>query len=248
MVKSDAKVERFADADALAGALAAEIAARLTRATASRGRASLLVSGGHSPIRLFGVLRKQALDWARVVIALADERWVDTAKPESNERLVREGLLREKAAAARLIGLKNSAPSPLLGADAAWEGLAEVPRPFDVTVLGMGGDGHTASLIPGSPGLRAALDPSAPAACVAMWSPTAPHERLSLNLSALLDSRHVSLLILGGQKLRTYGMACSGGSLEEMPIRGILHQQRVPVGIFWAPTTDAKAAIGGSAG
>jgi 6-phosphogluconolactonase len=240
MVKSNGKVERFADAEALASALAAVIAARLTRATASRRRASLVVSGGHSPIRLFGELRKQELDWDRVVIALADERWVDPADPGSNERLVREGLLREKAAAARLIGLKNSATSPLLGADAAWKGLAEVPRPFDVTVLGMGSDGHTASLFPGSPGLRSALDPSAPAACVAMWSPTAPHARLSLNLSALLDSRHVSVLILGEQKLRTYGKACSGSSVEEMPIRGILHQPRVPVDVFWA-ATDTKS-------
>ena len=248
MVNSNGKVERFADADALAGVLAREIAARLARAIASRARASLLVSGGHSPIRLFGQLRRQELDWTRVVIALADERWVDSADPGSNERLVREELLRENAAVAQLIGLKNSAPSPLLGADAAWEGLAEVPRPFDVTVLGMGKDGHTASLFPGSPGLRAALDPSAPAACVAMWSRTVPHARLSLNLSALLDSRHVSVLILGGEKLRTYELAHSGGSVAEMPIRGILHQQRVPVGIFWAPTTNAKSMSGESAG
>ena len=248
MVKSNGNVERFADADALAGALAAEIAARLRHATASRGRASLLVSGGHSPIRLFRELRRQELDWGRVVVALADERWVDPAEPGSNERLVREGLLREKAAAARLVGLKNSAPSPLLGAHAAWEGLAEVPRPFDLTVLGMGADGHTASLFPGSPGLRTALDPSAPPVCVAMRAPTSPHARLTLNLSALLDSRHVSVLILGEEKLRTYAVACSGSSVEEMPIRAILRQQRVPVGIFWAPTQDAKSMIGESVG
>jgi 6-phosphogluconolactonase len=248
MAKSDGKVERFADAPVLAGTLAAEIAARLKGAIASRASASLLVSGGHSPIRLFEELRRQELDWARVIIALADERWVDPTEPGSNERLVRETLLREKAAAARLVGLKNSAPSPLLGAHAAWERLAGLPRPFDATVLGMGADGHTASLFPGSPGLRMALDPSARPACVAMSSPTAPHPRLSLNLSALLDSRHVSVLILGEEKLRTYAVACSGTSAEEMPIRAILRQQRVPVGIFWAPTMNTKSMSGGSGG
>jgi 6-phosphogluconolactonase len=228
-------LEQYADSDAVARALAGDIAARLTRALAGRGHASLLVSGGHSPAQLFDALCTQELDWSRVFIALADERWVDPGETGSNERLVRERLLREKAAAARFTGLKNSAPSPLLGADAAWDALAKVPRPFDVTVLGMGDDGHTASLIPGSPGLRSALDPDASPACVAMWSRTAPHERLSLNLSALLGSAHISVLILGEQKLRIYRTACSGRSVEEMPIRGILHQERVPVEVIWAP-------------
>jgi 6-phosphogluconolactonase len=228
-------LEHYTDADAVARALAGEIAARLTRALAGRGHASLLVSGGHSPALLFDALCTQELDWSRVFIALADERWVEPHEAGSNERLVRERLLREKAAAARFVGLKNPAPSPLLGAEAAWEALAKVPRPFDVTVLGMGDDGHTASLIPGSPGLRDALDPNAPPACVAMWSRTALHERLSLNLSALLQSAHISVLILGDEKLRLYRMACSGRSVEEMPIRGILHQERVPVEVVWAP-------------
>jgi 6-phosphogluconolactonase len=228
-------LQQYADSDAVARALAGNIAARLTRALAGRSHASLLVSGGHSPAQLFDALCTQDVDWSRVFIALADERWVDPREAGSNERLVRERLLREKAAAAQLIGLKNSAPSPLLGAGAAWDAFAKVPRPFDVTVLGMGDDGHTASLIPGSPGLRQALDPNASPACVAMWSRVAPHERLSLNLSALLGSAHISVLILGEQKLRIYRTACAGHSVEEMPIRGVLHQQRVPVEIIWAP-------------
>jgi 6-phosphogluconolactonase len=228
-------LERYADTDAVARSLAGDIAARLTRALTGRGHASLLVSGGHSPARLFDALCTQELDWSRVVIALADERWVDPHEQGSNERLVRERLLREKAVAAQFVGLKNPAPSPLLGAGAAWDAFAKVPRPFDATVLGIGDDGHTASLIPGSPGLRAALDPNAIPACVAMWSQTVPHERLSLNLSALLGSSHISVLILGEQKLRVYRAACAGRSVEEMPIRAILHQERVPVEVVWAP-------------
>jgi 6-phosphogluconolactonase len=213
--------------------LAREIATRLSRACVTRGRAALLVSGGRSLIRLFEELRTQVLDWSRVCIALADECWVHPEDPQSNERVVREVLLRENAAAAQFVGLKNSAPSPVLGADAAWEALAKVPRPFDVTVLGMGDDGHTASLFPGAPNLPQALDRSAAGACVAMWSRSAPHARLSLNLSALLDSRQIWILILGEEKLRAYRTACSSDSVEEMPIRGILYQERTPVEVIW---------------
>ncbi|HEX5458933.1 MAG TPA: 6-phosphogluconolactonase [Steroidobacteraceae bacterium] len=239
MVQSSAELRRFADADTLARTIAGEIAVRLTRACADRGRAALVVSGGRSPVRLFEELRRQPLDWSRLFITLADERWLDASAAASNERLVREALLRGKAAAARFVGLKNPASSARIGAATSWEALASVPRPFDVTLLGMGDDGHTASLFPGSPGLGEALEASVPAGCVAMWSRSAPHERVSLNMSALLESRHISILILGEEKLAVYERARSPGPAEEMPVRGILRQSRVPVQVIWAPAKSA---------
>lgn len=235
MMNSEASVKRYEDMDALARALAGDIAAQLTAAIAKRGLASLVVSGGRSPVKLFECLRAQALDWSRVCVALADERWVDPGDAQSNERLVREVLLQDRAAAARFSGLKNAAPAPDLGAVSAWETFARVPRPFDRTVLGMGDDGHTASLFPGSPNLRSALYPGAAAGCVGMWAPTPPQPRLSLNLSALLDSRRVVILIAGEAKWRTYLKACEDGPVEEMPVRAMLRQQRTPVEMFWAP-------------
>ncbi len=235
MMNSESPVKRHADMDALADSLAGDIAAQLTAAIARRGLASLVVSGGRSPVKLFERLRVQTLDWSRVCVALADERWVDPSDADSNERLVREVLLQDRAAAARFSGLKNAAPSPDLGAVSAWETFARVPRPFDVTVLGMGDDGHTASLFPGSPNLRSALNPGAAAGCVGMWAPTPPQPRLSLNLSALLDARRVVILIAGEAKERTYLKACGDGPVEEMPVRAVLRQQRTPVEVFWAP-------------
>jgi 6-phosphogluconolactonase len=214
---------------------AAQIAADLGAAIAARGLASLVVSGGKSPIKLFEQLRTQPLDWSRVCIALADERWVDPTDPDSNERLVRDALLKDRAAAARFLGLKNAAPTPDLGAVSAWETFARVPRPFDTVVLGMGDDGHTASLFPGSPNLQSALNPAAAAGCVGMWAPTPPQPRLSLNLSALLDSRRIAILITGEAKWRTYVAASAAGPVEEMPVRAILRQQRVPVEVIWCP-------------
>jgi len=235
MTNSEPAARRFADMDALAREVAGDIAARLGRAIEARGLASLVVSGGRTPAKLFEQLRAQPLDWSRVCVALADERWVEPGDADSNERLVREVLLRENAAAARFSGLKNAAPSPDLGAVSAWETFARVPRPFDMTLLGMGDDGHTASLFPGSPNLKSALNPAAAAGCVGMWAPDPPHARLSLNLSALLDSRCIAILIGGEAKWRTYAAASEAGAAEDMPVRGVLRQQRAPVQVIWAP-------------
>jgi 6-phosphogluconolactonase len=235
MMSSDPPARRYADMDTLARELAAQIAHSLTTAIATRGLASLVASGGHSPLKLFEVLRTQSLDWSRVCVALADERWVDVRDPASNEALVRGELLKEQAAAARFLGLKNGAPTPDLGAVSAWETFARVPRPFDAVVLGMGDDGHTASLFPGSPNLPAALNQAAAAGCVGMWSPTAPQARLSLNLTALLDSRRIVLLISGEAKWRTYTAACAPGPVPDMPIRAVLRQSRTPVDVMWSP-------------
>jgi 6-phosphogluconolactonase len=219
----------------LAASLASDVADTLARAIAARGSASLVVSGGKTPVKFFEQLRIRPIDWRRICVALADERWVDPGDIGSNERMVREVLLKERAAEARFAGLKNAAPSPDLGAVSAWETFARIPRPFDVTMLGMGDDGHTASLFPGSPNLRIALDPTASAGCIGMWAPSAPQARLSLNLSALLDSRRVLILIEGDAKLRTYEAAKGEGPVDEMPVRAVLRQRQVPVETIWAP-------------
>jgi len=152
-----------------------------------------------------------------------------------NEKLVRDVLLQGPAAAARFLGLKNGAPTPDMGAVSAWETFARVPRPFDMVVLGMGDDGHTASLFPGSPNLASALNPAAAAGCVGMRAPVAPQPRLSLNLSALLDSRRVVLLITGAEKWRTYLAASAQGPVQDMPVRAVLRQTGTPVEVAWSP-------------
>jgi 6-phosphogluconolactonase len=235
MANPDPTATKFTDSESLSRALAGRLADDLSEAVRARGLASLVVSGGKSPTRLFELLRVADLDWSRVCIALADERWVDPTDPGSNEKLVRDVLLKDAAAAARFIGLKNGAPTPDLGAVSAWETFARVPRPFDTVVLGMGDDGHTASLFPNSPNLTSALNAAAVAGCVAMWSPLAPHPRLSLNLSALLDSRRIVLEIVGAEKWKTFAAASGEGPVQEMPIRAVLRQRRVPVEVLWSP-------------
>jgi 6-phosphogluconolactonase len=235
MMNSEPPVKKFPDIEAQSRALANEIAAGLRTAIAARRLASLVVSGGKSPIRMFELLRAEELDWSSVCVALADERWVDPSDPASNEKLVRDVLLKGPAAAARFLGLKNGAPTPDMGAVSAWETFARVPRPFDTVVLGMGDDGHTASLFPGSPNLPSAIDPAAAAGCVGMRAPVAPRPRLSLNLSALLDARRIILAINGDAKWRTYLAASAPGPVPDMPVRAVLRQTRTPVEVMWSP-------------
>jgi 6-phosphogluconolactonase len=226
---------RFPDALALAHALSGEIKVDLDEAIAARGAASLVVSGGRTPAKLFAQLSAEKLDWGKVFVTLADDRWVETTSEASNERLVRETLLAGPAAAARFVGLKNPAPTPEAGADWATRALTRVPHPFDVVLLGMGEDGHTASLFPGSMALARALDPTAPPACVAVNALAAPHARISLNLAALLDSRRIVVHFEGDAKWQVYQRARMPGATAEMPVRAILQQKEAPVDVYWAP-------------
>jgi 6-phosphogluconolactonase len=233
--KPDERLRRYPDAAALNAALAANIIAALEQGLSAGRKASLLVSGGRSPTALFDALSHAALDWRRVSIALTDERWVDPTSSDSNEHLVREHLLRNAAASAQFVGMKTDAANADSAAAACWSAIARLPRPFDYTLLGMGDDGHTASLFPHSPGLAAAIDAQAPPGCVAMIAPAAPLSRMSLNLAALLDSRRIGLLIMGGGKWATYERAAGTGPVSEMPVRALLRQQQVPLTVYWSP-------------
>ncbi|HEV8334121.1 MAG TPA: 6-phosphogluconolactonase [Steroidobacteraceae bacterium] len=226
---------RFPDRQALAAALAGEIKVDLDEAIPARGAGSLVVSGGRTPTLLFTRLRGEKLDWMRIWVTLADERWVETTAEASNERLVRETLLVGPAAAAHFVGLKNPAPTPEAGADWASRALTRVPHPFDVVVLGMGEDGHTASLFPGSLALARGLDPGAPPGCIAVNALVAPHARVSLNLAALLDARRIVLHIEGDKKWEVYQRARTPGTAAEMPVRAVLQQKEVPVDVYWSP-------------
>jgi 6-phosphogluconolactonase len=226
---------RFPDRQALAAALAGEIKVDLEEAITARGAGSLVVSGGRTPALMFQRLRDEKLDWPHAWVTLADERWVETTSADSNERFVREHLLAGPAAAAHFVGLKNPAPTPEAGADWATRALTRVPHPFDVVVLGMGGDGHTASLFPGSLALARGLDPGASPACIAVNALVAPHARVSLNLPALLDARRIVLHIEGDAKWAVYQRARTPGAAAELPVRAVLQQKEVPVDVYWAP-------------
>jgi 6-phosphogluconolactonase len=234
-VSFDPQERRFPDAATLIKTLAADIAAALEDGLGAGRGASLVVAGGRTPAPVFEALSRIDLDWEDVYVSLTDERWVEATNENSNECLVRRHLLRNAAARANLVGLKNRARDPQSGAATAWSAVADMPRPFDFVLLGMGDDGHMASLFPHSPGLDIGLDLKRHPGCIGMTAPTEPRARLSLNLRALVDSRRIAVLIVGESKWATYQRARKPGPIADMPVRALSLQQNVPVTVFWAP-------------
>jgi 6-phosphogluconolactonase len=212
----------------------------LNEAIENRGEATFMVSGGSTPEPLYKSMSQLELDWESVYVALVDERWVDFDHDKSNEAFTVKHLIQYKAAVANLVGMKNTAETAAEGladCEAAYQQLAQ---PFDITILGMGNDGHTASLFPHAQGLDAALNPESTELCTAITAiqsevTGAFTERMTLTLAGLLRSKALFLLITGDEKLAVLRKAQAGSDVNEMPIRAVLQQDRVPVVVYWAP-------------
>ena len=223
----------FENTSALDIELSAKVAKLLIADIADTGSASLVVSGGRTPMGFFHLLSQQILDWSKVSITLADERWVDTDHADSNEKLVRANLLINEAHQATFIGLKNSAADAIVGEPEAEQALAAVGK-FTVLILGMGDDGHTASLFPGADALALGLDMNSGRTCIGVTPTAAPHQRISMTLPRLLDSQQIIIHISGAGKQQVLEQAQAGDDVEALPIRAILNQQQAPLAIYWA--------------
>lgn len=219
---------------AAASRAAADLLANALRADLARNdQASLVVSGGSTPAACFGLLAEELLDWSQVVILLSDERWVPPDHADSNERLVRDRLLRQRAAAARFVPCYRHDHSPEQAVKRVAAELEAVRRPFSSVLLGMGEDGHVASLFPDFAGLEQALDPAGPVHCVLVRTTASPHPRISLSLSALCDTPCPVLLFFGAEKRRVFRAARNGSS--RYPVAALLARSTATVRAIWAP-------------
>lgn len=203
----------------------------LQEAIESRGRALLAVSGGNTPKPLLRELSTRDLAWSKVTVTLTDERWVDNTHEASNEKMVRETLLQGPASAANFVPLKGEERTARAGERACCGRIETLELPFDVVLLGMGTDGHTASLFPETKELQAAIAGDAPA-CMAITPADAPYERMTLTLKTLLQSRKIILHIEGDEKYAVLQKALGDVETEQMPIRAFLRQEKVPTHIF----------------
>ncbi|MCV2884253.1 6-phosphogluconolactonase [Aestuariibacter sp. AA17] len=224
-------VNEFASQEALVEEFASTITALLREGIKEKGRASLVVSGGRTPIALFNKLSTSQLPWENVDVTLADERWVDASDDASNEKLVRTHLLKDNAANANFVSLTTSDNDANNAVGEISQRVTNISSPFDVLILGMGEDGHTASLFPCAKQIKEGLTTEAD--CLAVTPGEAPHQRMSLSLKKLLESKRIFLHLTGNSKKRVVEQAQSGDDPYEMPIRAII--QNAQVELMWAP-------------
>ncbi len=230
-----ATMHNFANAAELARNLADKVAASLSTAIAKKGTAEIAVSGGSTPKAFFQELSMRDLDWTKVTITLVDERFVPADNPRSNHLLVIGNLLQNKAAAATFQPLYQEAATVEEAAKLSTAATASIGNPFDVVILGMGGDGHTASFFPGGSNLAVALDPKTPRGIITMDAEGAGEPRLTFTFSSLQDAGLLVLHIEGDGKKDVLAKAEGAGDEAEMPIRAILRRAATPVDIYWAP-------------
>lgn len=230
-----ASLHIFENGTALAERLADAVSAKLAAAIEVRGAASIAVSGGTTPKAFFRALSRRELDWTKVTVTLVDERFVPPENERSNHGLVAANLLQNKAKAAKFLPLYHAAATAEDAAATANRSVAAVGAPFDVVVLGMGTDGHTASFFPGGTRLQEAIDPATPRGVITMDADGAGETRLTFTFSSLEDAGLLVLHIEGDGKKEVLARAEAPGDEAEMPIRAMLRRATSPLQIYWAP-------------
>ena len=178
----------------------------------NNGRASFVVSGGSSPVKIFNDLSKSDLDWSKVSVTLVDDRVVSSEHSDSNERLLKENLFINNASVAKFISLKSESDEVM-----------NINRPFDIMLLGMGEDGHFASLFPELVDNSNYFDLSANPEIIftePMGNPC--HKRVSMNLSMIMKSKKIILLVSSSAKSILVDQALEN---KYLPIHFLLNQQ-----------------------
>lgn len=229
---SRAGVVVHADAGMLAQAVAARLVVRILDAQSERGLASVVLTGGRVAAEVYRAVRgspaRDAVDWGRVEVWWGDERFLPAADPQRNERQAREALLDAVPLdPARVHAMPASdgpdGPDPEAAAARYADDLAAAARPgtarlphFDVLLLGVGEDGHIASVFPGQP----AAYETRPVAAV-RGAPKPPPVRITLTLPAINTAEEVWLVAAGPDKAGVVGMALAGAGPIQLPAAGV---------------------------
>lgn len=220
---------RAAASSAAAQHLADSLAAQL----ANNETASLIVTGGSSPLRCYAELAAFELEWERVRLLLSDERWVESSHADSNEKMLRENLLLKHAAAAHLLPIYERHTTMTERCRQLNEVAPTLPTPIAAAVLGMGDDGHIASLFPDADNLAQGLDPETAEWYLPIVTEASPHPRISMTLAALKQCNSLLLLFFGQAKRDVYEQ--SKMQAQSYPVAALLTQQHAPVHVYWAP-------------
>ncbi|MDT0594029.1 6-phosphogluconolactonase [Glaciecola petra] len=224
---------KYTNADNLNTSFANKILAKLRRGIEDNGVATMAVSGGSTPKPLFDLLANKSFDWTNVIVTLVDERWVDSQHADSNEKLVKENLLVEQAAAAKFVSLTADYDSPYDAENEISQRIDDIADEFDVLVLGMGEDGHTASLFPCSEQIDAGLDLERELSAIATQPTTASHLRMSMSLAKIIKAKNIYLHLVGDKKLAVLEDALANYDAKQKPIKAVCDEAQVS--LMWAP-------------
>ena len=230
-MKNRFKLQTFDTSEHLVENLAGRIVKDLATAIKKNGKAVLAVSGGSTPKKLFRYLSQMELEWNRVCITLVDERWVGTDKNESNQKLVIENLLQNKAIIARLVSLKNNVID-VRDAQLMTQNRMKKLAKLDVVVLGMGEDAHTASFFPHATNLEELY--TTDKLCCATEANVEPKERMTLTKNFLLSCDSLLLHIEGKKKKEVFEKATQSEDAFEMPIVTMMQQNQVMLEVYHA--------------
>ena len=234
-MREGVEFQAFQDSNQWAWATAVTLAAALGRALEAEPRARLLLSGGRTPAPAYAALGRAPLDWSRVDVALVDERWLLPDDPDSNARLVRESLLADRGAAARFESITRPGRDI---EEAVTIANMHAAHPAGSVVLGMGEDGHVASLFPNMIGLADAL--ASPRPYVAVDATGCPGagawtRRVSLTPAGLAPAHTRLLLIRGARKRELLDQVLAGDDPMEFPVRIAFTTPGAPLRILWCP-------------
>tara|TARA_B100000767_G_scaffold257806_1_gene265969 strand:- start:310 stop:1032 length:723 start_codon:yes stop_codon:yes gene_type:complete len=223
----------FESRPALERAMVKAIAALIDDAITMNGRASLAFSGGSTPKAMLALLSQERLDWEKVTVSLVDERWVDNQHEQSNERMVRDILLQNNAASADLVGMKSRHHDISYGVTDYQAKLhTDIKQPFDLVVLGMGDDGHTASWFPDAAELSQAMDVHSDQLVVTTRPRSQPTDRITLSIVPVMTATQVFLHITGEKKRQVLEKGTNNSTC--LPIHQALELLPQTVDIYWA--------------
>ena len=194
-------------------ALCASIVERIEMAISLFGDCHILLSGGSTPIDLFDLLSQQVISWEKVHIGLVDERYVAPSDDFSNEKMIRNQLLKNHASAANFVGMVKDESDEERNRVQVEKAYIPFLHRIDLVLLGMGEDGHTASLFPADPASEADLN-SKHVGIISTRAPKYPERRISCSKQALLQSGMLFLMLVGEKKLAAFDWAIA----EKLPI------------------------------
>ena len=226
--------KKFTSSEILATNIAIDISSILQDKIVKNGFATLLVSGGETPKLFFQKLSQIDIPWDKIIIGLVDERWIDSNLLDSNEYLVKKNLAINFAKNAKFIPLYNAEVS----IDSAETFCSKIYyknfKEIDVLILGMGQDGHTASLFPNNEKLSIAFDLTNQNFCISIFPESAKYQRISLTLKKILEAQNVFLHFEGVEKLQVFNTLIKTNDIYRYPISNILNKSKKNIKIYYS--------------